>query len=215
MEQLFPVSQGGRGAGDVAEKDDNQLYIFRAGPPTASSMRYFRCLSSLDDAGNHGGEPRPEQAARVMAMQSANDNAQKLLFEELQLEYNKLRQQQSITTELLSILSAARWSGNHIRIAAGFGRRNAFSTDNNFRTTNNRDLMANIAEYFKSVGSGIKESRLGNGCHGKGSSSLPRSPSSILRTGYSSDRQTASGAELTLIYDEQDATSASAAVYAR
>lgn len=43
-----------------------------------------------------------EQAARVMAMQSANDNAHKLL-EQLQLEYNKLRQQ-SITTELLDIL---------------------------------------------------------------------------------------------------------------
>lgn len=43
-----------------------------------------------------------EQAARVMAMQSANDNAKKLL-DELQLEYNKLRQQ-SITTELLDIL---------------------------------------------------------------------------------------------------------------
>ncbi len=43
-----------------------------------------------------------EQAARVMAMQSANDNARKLL-EQLQLEYNKLRQQ-SITTELLDIL---------------------------------------------------------------------------------------------------------------
>lgn len=43
-----------------------------------------------------------EQAARIMAMQSANDNAKKLL-DELQLEYNKLRQQ-SITTELLDIV---------------------------------------------------------------------------------------------------------------
>lgn len=43
-----------------------------------------------------------EQAARVMAMQSANDNAKKLL-EQLQLEYNKLRQQ-SITSELLDIV---------------------------------------------------------------------------------------------------------------
>ena len=43
-----------------------------------------------------------EQAARVMAMQSANDNAKKLL-EQLRLEYNKLRQQ-SITNELLDIL---------------------------------------------------------------------------------------------------------------
>lgn len=43
-----------------------------------------------------------EQAARVMAMQSANDNAKKLL-ESLRLEYNKLRQE-GITTELLDIL---------------------------------------------------------------------------------------------------------------
>ena len=43
-----------------------------------------------------------EQAARIMAMQSANDNAKKLL-EQLQLEFNKLRQQ-SITTELLDIV---------------------------------------------------------------------------------------------------------------
>lgn len=47
-----------------------------------------------------------EQAARVMAMQSANDNAQKLL-EQLQLEYNKLRQQ-GITTELLDIVGGQR-----------------------------------------------------------------------------------------------------------
>lgn len=43
-----------------------------------------------------------EQAARVMAMQSANDNAKKLI-DQLQLEYNKLRQA-AITTELLDIL---------------------------------------------------------------------------------------------------------------
>lgn len=43
-----------------------------------------------------------EQAARVIAMQTASDNAKELL-DELNLEYNKLRQQ-SITTELLDIL---------------------------------------------------------------------------------------------------------------
>lgn len=43
-----------------------------------------------------------EQAARVMAMQSANDNA-KTLLDDLNLEYNKLRQQ-SITSELLDIV---------------------------------------------------------------------------------------------------------------
>lgn len=47
-----------------------------------------------------------EQAARVMAMQSANDNATKLL-EQLQLEYNKLRQQ-GITTELLDIVGGQK-----------------------------------------------------------------------------------------------------------
>ncbi len=47
-----------------------------------------------------------EQAARVMAMQSANDNAKKLL-EQLRLEYNKLRQQ-SITNELLDIVGGQR-----------------------------------------------------------------------------------------------------------
>ena len=43
-----------------------------------------------------------EQTARVMAMQSANDNAKKLL-DQLRLEYNKLRQQ-AITNELLDIV---------------------------------------------------------------------------------------------------------------
>lgn len=42
-----------------------------------------------------------EQAARILAMQMANDNANKLLGN-LQLEYNKLRQQ-GITSELLDI----------------------------------------------------------------------------------------------------------------
>jgi F-type H+-transporting ATPase subunit gamma len=43
-----------------------------------------------------------EQATRVMAMQTASDNAKDLL-DDLNLEYNKLRQQ-SITTELLDII---------------------------------------------------------------------------------------------------------------
>ncbi len=42
-----------------------------------------------------------EQAARIIAMQMANDNAKELL-DDLQLEYNKLRQQ-GITSELLDI----------------------------------------------------------------------------------------------------------------
>lgn len=46
-----------------------------------------------------------EQAARILAMQLANDNAVKLLGN-LQLEYNKLRQQ-GITSELLDIAGGA------------------------------------------------------------------------------------------------------------
>lgn len=57
-------------------------------------------LSKMQEA--FGNNRASEQAARVMAMQSANDNAQKLM-EQLQLEYNKLRQQ-GITTELLDIV---------------------------------------------------------------------------------------------------------------
>ena len=49
-----------------------------------------------------------EQAARILAMQMANDNAIKLLGN-LQLEYNKLRQQ-GITAELLDIAGGSRRS---------------------------------------------------------------------------------------------------------
>lgn len=50
-----------------------------------------------------------EQAARILAMQMANDNAIKLLGG-LQLEYNKLRQQ-GITTELLDIAGGSSKRG--------------------------------------------------------------------------------------------------------
>ena len=43
-----------------------------------------------------------EQASRILSMQMANDNAIKLL-KNLQLEYNKLRQQ-NITAELMDIV---------------------------------------------------------------------------------------------------------------
>ena len=100
VEQLFPVSQEAV-AGDVAEKDDNQLYIFEPDPNRIfNEVLPMFVLSMMQEITVENRAS--EQAARVMAMQSANDNAQKLL-EELQLEYNKLRQQ-SITTELLDII---------------------------------------------------------------------------------------------------------------
>lgn len=101
-EQLFPVD--GHALADAGAADNakaNELYIFE---PDAN--RIFNevlpmfVLSTMQEITIENRAS--EQAARVMAMQSANDNAQKLL-EGLQLEYNKLRQQ-SITTELLDIL---------------------------------------------------------------------------------------------------------------
>lgn len=99
-EQLFPVTEKMLSSNDDAA-DDNQLYIFE---PDANSIFNevlpMFVMSTMQEITVQNRAS--EQAARVMAMQSANDNA-KNLFDELQLEYNKLRQQ-SITTELLDIL---------------------------------------------------------------------------------------------------------------
>lgn len=100
FEQLFPLTMDSL----LSENDKveaNKLYIFE---PDANSI--FNAvlpmfvLSTMQEITIQNRAS--EQAARVMAMQSANDNAKKLL-EELNLDYNKLRQE-SITTELLDIL---------------------------------------------------------------------------------------------------------------
>lgn len=99
-EPLFPISEKAL-LEDASEVNDNQLYIFE---PDANSIFNevlpMFVLSTMQEITIENRSS--EQAARVMAMQSANDNAKKLL-EELRLEYNKLRQQ-SITTELLDII---------------------------------------------------------------------------------------------------------------
>lgn len=100
VDSLFPVKQEVLLQG-TSDEADNQLYIFE---PNAN--RIFNevlpmfVLSMMQEITIENRAS--EQAARVMAMQAANDNAKKL-NEELRLEYNKLRQQ-SITTELLDIL---------------------------------------------------------------------------------------------------------------
>lgn len=68
-------------------------------PLLLHALMYELCLSTRTS----------EQAARILAMQTANDNASKLL-DELQLEYNKLRQQ-SITSELLDIAGGSNVEG--------------------------------------------------------------------------------------------------------
>lgn len=103
VEQLFPVGreslEGNRS--DQGKETANKLYIFE---PDANSIFSevlpMFVMSTMQEITIENRAS--EQAARVMAMQSANDNAKKLL-ESLQLEFNKLRQQ-SITTELLDIL---------------------------------------------------------------------------------------------------------------
>ncbi len=100
VEQVLPVVQesfmpSGQSVGSsrpyLFEPDVNQIF---------SSVLPLFLLSAMQEIFTENRAS--EQAARVMAMQSANDNAKKLL-DQLRLEYNKLRQQ-SITNELLDIV---------------------------------------------------------------------------------------------------------------
>lgn len=97
---FLPISQDSL-AGQGAAAQTGRPYLFE--PDAAAiygTVLPMYLLSVMQEA--FAENRASEQAARVMAMQSANDNAQKLL-EQLQLEYNKLRQQ-GITTELLDIV---------------------------------------------------------------------------------------------------------------
>lgn len=101
VEQLFPLSRQVIEGDNLNAESDNKLYIFE--PDANSIFNEVLPMFVLSTMQEITIENRAsEQAARVMAMQSANDNAKKLL-ESLQLEFNKLRQQ-GITTELLDIL---------------------------------------------------------------------------------------------------------------
>lgn len=83
----------------------NKPYLFEPDANTIfNTVLPLYVLSTMQEIA--GENCASEQAARVMAMQSANDNAKKLL-EELQLVYNKLRQQ-GITNELLDILGGQK-----------------------------------------------------------------------------------------------------------
>lgn len=99
FEQLLPVA-GNEASGGQAHAV-GRPYLFE--PDASAIFAEALPLMLLSRVQEGFSENRAsEQAARVMAMQSANDNASKLL-EQLRLEYNKLRQQ-SITNELLDIL---------------------------------------------------------------------------------------------------------------
>lgn len=97
-EQLLPVKP------DLTSKEASAapgMYILEPDAQTIFATALpLMLLSTMQEVFSENRAS--EQAARVMAMQAANDNASKLL-EQLRLEYNKLRQQ-SITAELLDIL---------------------------------------------------------------------------------------------------------------
>ena len=97
-DQLLPVVQE---SFDSVEVSSSRPYIFEPDASTIfTNVLPLFLLSTIQEIFTENRAS--EQAARVMAMQSANDNAKKLL-EQLRLEYNKLRQQ-SITNELLDIV---------------------------------------------------------------------------------------------------------------
>lgn len=99
FEQLLPIVQETFARNGV--KESFRPYIFEPDANTIfQTVLPMFLMAVMQDVFTENRAS--EQAARVMAMQSANDNAKKLL-EQLRLEYNKLRQQ-SITTELLDIL---------------------------------------------------------------------------------------------------------------
>lgn len=98
LDRMLPVSQE---AFTASEKVSMRPCLFE--PDAATIFRSVLPMHLMSMTQEVFTENRAsEQAARIMAMQSANDNAKKLL-EQLRLEYNKLRQQ-GITTELLDIV---------------------------------------------------------------------------------------------------------------
>ena len=102
VDTLLPVTTAALGAAEEDAKS-SRPYIFE--PDANTIFNRVLPLFILSVMQEVFCENRAsEQAARVMAMQSANDNAKKLL-DQLRLEYNKLRQQ-SITTELLDIVGS-------------------------------------------------------------------------------------------------------------
>lgn len=97
---LLPVSAEAL-AEEASRAEANAPCLFEPDANTIfSSVLPLYLRAMMQDVFTHSAAS--EQATRVMAMQTASDNAAELL-EDLNLEYNKLRQA-SITTELLDIV---------------------------------------------------------------------------------------------------------------
>ncbi|MDD7342451.1 MAG: ATP synthase F1 subunit gamma [Bacteroidales bacterium] len=99
-EQLLPLSAAAL-AGSAPKGSDSAPCIFEPDANSIfNSVLPLHLRATMQEVFTESAAS--EQAARVMAMQTASDNAKDLL-DSLNLEYNKLRQQ-GITTELLDIL---------------------------------------------------------------------------------------------------------------
>ncbi|MBP5561754.1 MAG: ATP synthase F1 subunit gamma [Muribaculaceae bacterium] len=101
VEQLLPISPQALSEAAATVKNPCEPCLFEPDANTIfNSVLPLHLRATMQDIFTES--TASEQASRVMAMQTASDNAAELL-DELNLEYNKLRQQ-SITTELLDIL---------------------------------------------------------------------------------------------------------------
>ncbi|MDE6295881.1 MAG: ATP synthase F1 subunit gamma, partial [Muribaculaceae bacterium] len=86
VDVLFPVSAKTLLAEEGDNENENRLYLFEPDPNSIfNELLPMMVQSTMNEITIENRAS--EQAARVMAMQSANDNAKKLQ-EELQLEYN-------------------------------------------------------------------------------------------------------------------------------
>ncbi len=101
VEQLLPISPEALSQAAATVKNPCEPCLFEPDANTIfNSVLPLHLRATMQDIFTESAAS--EQASRVMAMQTASDNAADLL-EQLNLEYNKLRQQ-GITTELLDIL---------------------------------------------------------------------------------------------------------------
>lgn len=98
--RFLPVETEESAKQEISQQGQEPWYIYEPDCATILNTLYPLILHALMYEGFLESRTS-EQAARILSMQTANDNANKLLSD-LQLEYNKLRQQ-GITTELLDI----------------------------------------------------------------------------------------------------------------
>ena len=109
---IFGVGEGKKVGGEAARYGKKALLVTYDEDFVKKVGFFDKVADSCKEAGvellYHFGvksNPTAEHAARMMAMQTANDNANDLI-QQLTLQYNKTRQQ-AITNELLDIVGGS------------------------------------------------------------------------------------------------------------